>query len=186
MIHDRQWGSGDTLSALNYCLTFRACFTKFSITPSNTTLSACALSRCCTQYAKTSPACLMRPSSVATCALSSVSVILDKAADVVAQRILTAAVSIAGARGALFFLLRADRVEAVRLTEVVEVLSGRERDLEPAPPPLDGESDLLRICMEGRTSFCCLEAGRISSRSTGTPKETRNSRRILDRTQLGG
>lgn len=35
-------------------------------------------------------------------------------------------------------------------------------------------------------SFFCFEAGRISSRSTGTPRETRKRRRMRDRTQLGG
>jgi len=39
---------------------------------------------------------------------------------------------------------------------------------------------------DGRTSFFCLEAGRISSRSTGTPSETKNSRLIRDRIQSGG
>lgn len=40
--------------------------------------------------------------------------------------------------------------------------------------------------MDGRMSFFCFEAGRISSRSTGTPRETRKSRRIRDLTQFGG
>lgn len=40
--------------------------------------------------------------------------------------------------------------------------------------------------MDGRTSFFCLEAGRISSRSTGTPRETRKSRLIRERIQSGG
>jgi hypothetical protein len=40
--------------------------------------------------------------------------------------------------------------------------------------------------MEGRISFFCLDAGRISSRSTGTPSETRNRRRIRERIQFGG
>jgi len=40
--------------------------------------------------------------------------------------------------------------------------------------------------IEGRMSFFCLEAGRISSRSTGTPRETRKSRRIRERIQFGG
>lgn len=40
--------------------------------------------------------------------------------------------------------------------------------------------------MDGRISFFCLDAGRISSRSTGTPRETRNRRRIRDRIQFGG
>jgi len=40
--------------------------------------------------------------------------------------------------------------------------------------------------MDGRISFFCFDAGRISSRSTGTPSETRNKRRIRDRIQFGG
>ena len=43
-----------------------------------------------------------------------------------------------------------------------------------------------RRSSEGRTSFFCLEAGRISSRSTGTPKETRKRRRMRERIQSGG
>lgn len=39
---------------------------------------------------------------------------------------------------------------------------------------------------DGNTNFFCLDAGRISSRSTGTPRETRNSRRMRDRIQSGG
>ena len=35
-------------------------------------------------------------------------------------------------------------------------------------------------------SFFCFEAGKISSKSTGTPRETRKRRRMRDRTQLGG
>jgi hypothetical protein len=35
-------------------------------------------------------------------------------------------------------------------------------------------------------SFFCLEAGRISSRSTGTPRETRKRRRMRERIQFGG
>lgn len=42
------------------------------------------------------------------------------------------------------------------------------------------------MLIEGRTSFFCFEAGRISSRSTGTPSETRKSRRIRDLTQFWG
>ena len=40
--------------------------------------------------------------------------------------------------------------------------------------------------IEGRTSFFCFEAGRISSRSTGTPRDTRKRRRIRDFTQFWG
>jgi hypothetical protein len=40
--------------------------------------------------------------------------------------------------------------------------------------------------MEGNISFFCFDAGKISSKSTGTPSETRNRRRIRDLTQFGG
>lgn len=42
------------------------------------------------------------------------------------------------------------------------------------------------VVSPGRTSFFCFEAGRISSRSTGTPSETRKRRRIRDLTQFWG
>lgn len=48
-----------------------------------------------------------------------------------------------------------------------------------------GES-LRKPVVLGRMSFFCLLAGRISSRSTGTPRETRKSRRMRERSQLGG
>lgn len=47
------------------------------------------------------------------------------------------------------------------------------------------EEEGLR-CKEGKMSFFCLDAGRISSRSTGTPRETRKRRRIRERIQSGG
>lgn len=40
--------------------------------------------------------------------------------------------------------------------------------------------------IDGRTSFFCFDAGRISSKSTGTPRETRNRRRMRDLTQFCG
>lgn len=60
------------------------------------------------------------------------------------------------------------------------------RDIERRSEDVRAESaDGLRW-MEGRMSFFCLDAGRISSRSTGTPRETRKSRRMRERIQLGG
>lgn len=44
----------------------------------------------------------------------------------------------------------------------------------------------LSRSIEGRMSFFCFEAGRISSRSTGTPRDTRKSRRMRDLTQFCG
>ena len=60
-------------------------------------------------------------------------------------------------------------------------------DIERESVELRGEpeDDGLR-CKEGRMSFFCLDAGRISSRSTGTPRDTRNRRRMRDRIQSGG
>jgi hypothetical protein len=40
--------------------------------------------------------------------------------------------------------------------------------------------------VEGRMSFFCFEAGRISSRSMGTPREIRKSLRMRERIQFGG
>lgn len=39
---------------------------------------------------------------------------------------------------------------------------------------------------DGRMSFFCVEAGRISSSETGMPRLTRKRRRIRDRIQFGG
>lgn len=98
-------------------------------------------------------------------------------------------------------LSRLDLEDGFRLpwesTDVLEALFPlaltRERDrgvpLPPFPPSLDirREPVELTLCKrDGRTSFFCLEAGRISSRSTGTPSETRNRRRIRERIQSGG
>lgn len=69
-------------------------------------------------------------------------------------------------------------------TDVVDAAARTRETLLESPDwnePLD--VDRWR---EGRTSFFCLEAGRISSRSTGTPRETRKSRRMRERIQSGG
>lgn len=71
-------------------------------------------------------------------------------------------------------------------TEVVEALPSpcfrRDTDRES----VDVRGELADRCSEGRTSFFCFDLGRISSRSTGTPRETRKSRRVLERIQSGG
>jgi len=58
-----------------------------------------------------------------------------------------------------------------------------KRDIERESVDVRGE---LEGGFRYRTSFFCLDAGRISSRSTGTPRETRKSRRIRERIQFGG
>lgn len=50
-----------------------------------------------------------------------------------------------------------------------------------------GDAELFgERSVDGRMSFFCLEAGRISSKSTGTPRLTRKRRRMRERIQLGG
>lgn len=56
----------------------------------------------------------------------------------------------------------------------------------PPAAMLEEDEELPSRFIEGRTSFFCFEAGRISSRSTGTPRETRKTRRIRDFVQLAG
>lgn len=74
--------------------------------------------------------------------------------------------------------------------EVVLSLTAEERILESGSF-VRGESSFVVLVREGavisgRMSFFCLEGGRISSRSTGTPRLIRKSRRIRDCVQLGG
>jgi hypothetical protein len=77
------------------------------------------------------------------------------------------------------------------LDESTDVDDSFSRLMRPRGPLLrpsdDGRGERSpAMCMEGRMSFFCFDAGRISSRSTGTPSETRNSRRMRERTQSGG
>lgn len=70
--------------------------------------------------------------------------------------------------------------------DVEDVFSCLSLIRDPFLRPSDGEFESPRSFDEGRISFFCLEAGRISSKSTGTPKETKNRRRIRERIQFGG
>lgn len=77
-----------------------------------------------------------------------------------------------GGFGVLLLLLSREVEEAV--------LATRSRVREPR-----GESRVGRL-MEGRTRRFCFEGGRISSKSTGTPRLTRKRRRMRLRVQFGG
>ena len=169
----------------HHFLTRRACFTRFSMTPSKASLSPNALSLRFSQYSKTSLALVVRSSSFRQCASSSSSVILEIASIVVAQIILVSCRSSSGGGGGPFRRLPLDDVPALSM-EVEDALSCFRRTLEPVRCPSTGEGEPLRRCIDGRMSFFCFEAGRISSRSTGTPNDTRNNRRMRDRTQFGG
>lgn len=140
-----------------------------------------------TQYSSTSFAVVDAVSSDTTCCSSSESVNPSKAASVVAHNLLTAKRSSSG--GACWPRRRLDFCrEIVELTDVVESFCGVVES-----PCLAFSIAFLRIdvlessgLMEGNISFFCLDAGNISSRSTGTPRDTRKSRRIRDFTQFGG
>jgi hypothetical protein len=62
----------------------------------------------------------------------------------------------------------------------------RDRERERESVEVRSEPEELTRWRDGRTSFFCLLAGRISSRSTGTPRETRKRRRMRERIQSGG
>lgn len=79
--------------------------------------------------------------------------------------------------------------EAAESTDVVDAFSPSRltRPRASLRPSDEGRGDFSPgMWMEGRISFFCFEAGRISSRSTGTPRDTRKSRRMRERTQSGG
>jgi hypothetical protein len=91
-----------------------------------------------------------------------------------------------GGGGPFLFLSGLDADES---TDVVDALSPSlfTRPSASLRPSEEGRGDLSPgMWMDGKISFFCLDAGRISSRSTGTPSETRNSRRMRERTQSGG
>ncbi len=155
------------------------------MTPSNASLSPNASSFRRSQYSSTSLALGLSSSNRLTCALSSSSVKLASAASVTVQSILVAPKSNSGAGGRPFRL----RPPFVESTDVDDPFCCFNFVTEPFGRTSDdgrGDWESARRCMEGRISFFCLLAGRISSKSTGTPRETRKRRRIRERTQFGG
>ena len=113
----------------------------------------------------------------------------NNAASVVAQRSRVLPRSISGGGGGPFrFREGLDDVgEEVESKDAVELFSSRRRAIDPFRRSFGrGDCDARRPSGEGRTNFRCFEAGSISSRSTGTPRDTRNSRRMRERTQSGG
>ena len=164
--------------------------TRFSMTPSNASLSPTAESFRFTQYSNTSLALSTKPCRAFKCTVISSSVKPCMATSVVEQSRLAALMSNGGggagpglALVSLFFFgsfFVSPFFDVVEATEVDDAFSIRTRD---SCEDSRGESVM---CIDGRMSFFCFEAGNISSRSTGTPSDTRNSRLILDRIQLGG
>lgn len=94
-----------------YLRTRLACFTRFSMTPSNASLSSNALALLFSQYSSTSLALVVNSSSLFTCARSSLSVMFDNAASVVAHNIFVACRSKSGGEGGPFLFRDALVVE---------------------------------------------------------------------------
>lgn len=139
------------------------------------------------QYSKTSLARTARPFNRSTCSSSSSLVRFCNAASVVEHSIVVLLISSSGGGGGPFLFLSG--FDADESTEVVDAFSPSflTRPSAPLRPSDDGRGDFSPgMWMDGKTSFFCLDAGRISSRSTGTPRDTRKSRRMRERTQSGG
>jgi hypothetical protein len=157
------------------------------MTCSNASLSPSALSMRFCQYSNTSFALTSKPFNLSRCCSSSSWVKFWSAASVVAQSIVVLLMSSSGGGGGPFLCLLG--FEADESIDVVDAFSSSRFTRPSAPflPSDEGRGDLSPgMWMEGRMSFFCLEAGRISSRSTGTPRETRKRRRMRERTQSGG
>ena len=120
------------------------------------------------------------------CIFSSSSVKPSSAASVVAHSWVVLLMSSSGGGGGPLRFR-----SGFELDESTDVEDSFSRLIRPSGPLLrpseEGRGERSPgICIDGRMSFFCLEAGRISSRSTGTPSETRKSRRMRERTQSGG
>ena len=131
---------GVRYSAWHYCYlrTRLACLTRFSITPSNVSLSSNALSLLFSQYSRTSLAFVVSSSNFRMCAWSSLSVMFDNAARVVAHNIFVACKSSSGGDGGPF-LFRDALVEEGWSTEADDVLSCFNRTLDPVRRPPGGD-----------------------------------------------
>lgn len=167
--------------AKSYFRTFLACLTKFSITPSNASLSPIVSSVFLVQYSSASFAAPFSHSNLLTWSRSSSSVNPALASSVTLHSCLAESKSSPGAGGGAFLLLfRDEDLLPWESTEVEDVLAlgdfRRDKEID-----VRGE-----MGVDGRMSFFCLEAGRISSRSMGTPRETRKSLRMRERIQFGG
>jgi len=173
----------------HYFRTFLACLTKFSITPSNASRSPSFSSVLFVQYSNTSFAVSCITSNFLTCSFSSAIVSPLSATSVMEHNCLAETRSNWGAGCGPFLLLESDRdglpCESTDVEEAFPSLCFK-REIERESLDVRGEPGGRLRWMEGRMSFFCLEAGRISSRSTGTPRETRKRRRMRDRIQLGG
>jgi len=163
--------------------------TKFSITPSNASFSLTPSSFRSNQYSSTTLAVRFNPSNVSACTLSSASVNPINASTVVPHSSAAALRSKSGGGGGplvVWRFLGEGRGTPVLQSSVVELsLSASWSFSRSIAFDARGEPLGARL-MLGKTRRFCFEGGKISSRSTGTPRETRKRRRMRLRVQLGG
>lgn len=154
------------------------------MTPSKASFSPSRPSLRFSQNSSTAPARCVTCSSSPRCSFSSSSVRPSSAASVVAHKRPTADRSKSG--GGVGARRRDVFCRAAAPACPVDVLGLSVSVGDVSPSLRAWLRDRPSRSMDGRTSFFCLEAGRISSRSTGTPNETRKSRRMRDLTQFWG
>lgn len=107
------------------------------------------------------------------------------ASSVVWQTCFATTRSNSGGGGGPFLLLDANGLPC-ESTDVDEAFPSPWFSLVADRKSLDPLGEAAGIFSDGNTSFFCFDAGRISSKSTGTPRETRNRRRVRERIQSGG
>jgi hypothetical protein len=123
------------------------------------------------------------------CACSSSIVNPSLAASVMPHTCLAQTRSSCGILGSFLppLLRESERGFPLESTDVEEALFSEafRREMEVELRGELAEEEVWR-CMDGRISFFCVDFGRISSKSTGTPRETRKARRMRERIQSGG
>lgn len=173
-----------TPPATAYFLTFFACLTRFSITSSNASRSPFALSLCMSQYSRSWLARCFISSSKFTCFRISSSPRPISAASVVEHTIRAPLVSRSGGGAGPRRFRSGFEVDVLR--EMGSEPLGFKLSFAPMLRISRDGSSIVSSSIDGSTNFFCLLAGNISSRSTGTPSETRKRRLIRERIQSGG
>ncbi len=157
------------------------------MTSSKASLSPMALSFWTSQCSRTSLARCLSPSRLETWLCSSTSVRLAKAVLVTEHNRRVELISRSGGGGGPRRLL--SPLDADELIDAEEPFSCRSLAIEPfGSKSIERREDECSVSTsnDGSINIFCLLAGNISSRSTGTPSETRKRRRIRERTQFGG
>lgn len=158
--------------------------TRFSITPSRASFSFKLSSFLTSQYSNTELAFVFRDRSVLTCSFSSASSYRSKTSSVVVHISTAPSISNSGAGGGPFGMVLVLRGFGAPVFESIDVVDSLGMSLNLSMTELALGEDAR--FMFGSTSLFCFDGGNISSRSTGTPRDTRKSLRIRLLVQFGG